>query len=737
MSFARNDLPQQVSMVSTPQASGARRLPQAQTQPLDPIKKSYVGGEGHVAAAQAELQRLEVISQRTNKWADEEAIQAGKNAGIEAGLKPDFSPLRGTGLYSKAFDQAGIQTYANTVESTALQNMQRIYNENRGDPTKLRQALDDWGGNYEAELFDEIKPTFRKLYSDRSLAFTAAADRDYEQNLIDNTIASNETALQAQANTVYAMARNVGNDQIFAKNIEQERGLFVARLLQHAPREGGEFEGIQVASDPARLAAYSWRDIQTMVQKFDMSVAEQRALGQLSRAQDKEGFRQQWLETYSKAGSAVYTPDLIDHIDSRMRGEISRAEGEAGEQRAKRAFDLDLALKTAEVSNDPSVLPTFDDIQIMVDKQQLTPSQGLKLSEDLAKTTKSITDYHDAVSHVELAAQAGVAVDASNKIQMKVVNDRYVSEISKQTGDAATMNARKASYAARMGVLPNALDAEIRSGLRSTNPEAVANATDLYNRLKSANPRLAQDLPEQDRIMATTISMNVEKGYNSQDALVKARENMNVPPAQKEARGKEFDGLIKSSKSSSWIQSQVNSIWHNDPNSIDPAMVMEFDDASRTLYMQSGDLDAARTEALQQVQKTWAKSRVGSSNRWTKHSPEKIYGVPTLDDAANAKWMNEQLVDDLTQGSITVGDWSQDSLMVTPDVSVTSPSGKPVYNIMHKDENGVWQRQLQPDGQPMQWYPQWEQSKMYKKLLDEQKKNVDQARAKRNALMGQ
>lgn len=376
-----------------------------------PLPDAYLGGRGLTMRQASGAKVLQVLNDATNDWADREAIKAGTEEGMKAGMKPDFAPLRGTSLYAQAFDRAGLDSYGSQVETSAMENAQRIYTEHKGDPKSMDTALQAYADGTMKTLPDEMQPKFREIWARRSMAYLADARQEFEKNTIDNTIASNAVALLAQKNSVAGMARTIPNDQVFAQEVGKERELFLQKLLNHAPREGGEFEGRKLDADPTRLPAYTWQQIAEQMHDFDSEIVTQRVMGKFDRAANKTGFMQHWVKEARASGGDVMTPEMIDKIETKMHVEIGRIKSE-------QALNSSVALSALKTVDDRMAAGYDIPAEEMASVASLVSSTGDKRIAQMYQSLQAQQDYAKMLTQStpqEVAAEVMRLQDATRQ----------------------------------------------------------------------------------------------------------------------------------------------------------------------------------------------------------------------------------------------------------------------------------------------------------------------------------
>lgn len=386
---------------------------------LRELPQTYIGGRGHSMQVEAVAGVLAKVNDDLNQFADKQAIMAGTQKGMESGMRPDFQPLRGTSLYAQAFDRAGLESYRNNLEVTATEAAQRIAMESRGDPQMLRQKLDDYAAGMQQDLVPEARGDFQKVWSRRTMALTAQAQEDYERTVIDGLQASAMQAMEKQTNMAYGLARSVADDGAALKLLGEERQSLLTKLLENAPREGGQFEDRKIEADPLRTPVWTFKQIGQIMSRFDGEVAEQRVLGKFARTTDKAGFVKQFQQS---ATDGQFSPDVIDRLSSKMEVEVRR------EDAAARAVQADAmrTVKTVSGMLDDGAPVTDGEMEAARQAAQLAGLDGQALDYKRDEMTllrgMSPLDLENQITELEAAARgqapvtdtAGIRIDQAS-----------------------------------------------------------------------------------------------------------------------------------------------------------------------------------------------------------------------------------------------------------------------------------------------------------------------------------
>ncbi len=327
---------------------------------------------------------------------------------------------------------------------------------------------------------------------------------------------------------------------------------------------------------------------------------------------------------------------------------------------------------------------------------------------------------------------SGTPLDPKNKNDREALNnyfDQSLTQWQESGADQQTMLEHSVEFATQRGMIPDGLQTIIRSGLRGGDADQATIAADTVRRIRNGNPRALTDMPDSDIRLAEHMGALTDAGFKPQEAFTRAIEAEQRPPAYSEVRKKEFDKAVKDSPSRNYIASELNSFFSRDP--IVPALMEDdFNRAAEAEYQRTGNMDSARTVAMNTVRRVWNRSKVGGEYRYMKNAPEVVYGAPGLTEDENSEWMNEQLLDDLRENALIDPDYPIEASNVRILPNPTSGE-QPTYYVSVMDKDGVEHTQLDANGQFLQWQPSWVSSKMYLKKQVEQQNNVESARTER------
>lgn len=408
--------------------------------------------------------------------------------------------------------------------------------------------------------------------------------------------------------------------------------------------------------------------------------------------------------------------------------EVQQDQQQAMLGHAQAESDLTLAIARGEKGR--------PDIEDAYRAQRISPEKRTSLNHAIDVIEEKQNAIAQAVAKVSAAGAGGAPLDPKSKDDRAGLNFHY-DAVSK-AWPAEEVVDRGLAYSAQYGMVPTALQARIRGGLHSGRPELAIEAARTVNRLRNANPQLVGEIgDENDLRLANLISTYDGAGSAPERALQLAVDGLKVPKAERDARADDFDAqrgktaVERHTADTAWLLKQ-NDTWGRDPN-VDPLMRSEFVSVAKAEFEKTGNIEASRRMALDNINRVWGRSSVGGSLRYMKDAPEKFYGAPALSQTENAAWMNEQLAADVAKGALV-----DPGNPITPDrikllVDPTrAQGGSPVYQVWLAAPDGSWQQVIKPDGNPIAWKPDWATSADFKRRQDEKQRMIDVARGLRS-----
>ncbi len=128
------------------------------------------------------------LARRFGAMADEFAVAEGRQAGQVDGTDPNFRPSGAKTLRGQAYDEAGIRSYLDQLDTALRTDMQGVFEaeDNRRNPDKLLGALQGVKATYERDhVFPEVKARFEKRFGDLASAYRNKAVENFENERKD------------------------------------------------------------------------------------------------------------------------------------------------------------------------------------------------------------------------------------------------------------------------------------------------------------------------------------------------------------------------------------------------------------------------------------------------------------------------------------------------------------------------------------------------------------------------
>lgn len=407
-------------------------------------------------------------------------------------------------------------------------------------------------------------------------------------------------------------------------------------------------------------------------------------------------------------------------LKSAMAAQVSATADQEKELKAKQAAiasDLELNVKRGNAS--------YSDIEQAYRNGDITPAKRTELSlwadDNIAKKQA------DAAAVLKVAS--GIPLDPKNKGDRKALNTFYDSMTQQwqaENADPAVILEKSTDFAIERGMVPDALQATIRGGLRSGNAEQAVGVSNVLRRIQNGNPRALSDFSAEDIRFGTLIGSLADAGYPAKEAFSRAIEAEQRTPEQQKALEATFKTYDKDHDPESYIKEGL-ATWGDDPNEIPAGMLADFNAVARSEYGRTGNMDAARKLALQKIGSQWGVTEIGGAPGYMRQAPEKVYGIAGKSASDNASWISEQLMTDLGNDEL------MKALRIEPDNSnvfltyAPASGDKPEYIVTVKNGN---------DFIPLArtWKPDYATSAQATKDAQERTDSIESARKKRTGM---
>lgn len=545
----------------------------------------------------------------------------------------------------------------------------------------------------------------------------------------------------------------------------------------------------QLVTSPEKIG-FIQRNVLSSIQALDASDVEKKQLAKAANRQLNEAALSGTIQANPVAALADINAGKYDNLDAghlaamrsnavsqiRANEEHARAaQHEADYQKGKAQAVADKAAKQQADMNlsDLSIgiergTAGYQDVESAYNggKGWLSPSERAQAVIALDQRGVKDAKAQASLDFVAGAKTGAYQIDPKNADQMKAVDADYLGQAKLWTtpsvdpaGGAeipaktpAQIRDLTLGYVTKLGVVPEALQGQIRGQLRNGGNEQMAASADMLEQFRQINPALLDDFSKPDIERATAITDQVNAGVPIPQAVKNTLEQQQVAPTVTDSRTKAYDDLTKPptgqtrlQATQGEIQGAANSTWQRfvpfktNP-AVPPEMAGDYDLLKRDAYLRTGDMGQAQKSALDSIGRTWGQSAINGTVTWMKTPPENFYSAPAkyaLTPEQNTDWMKDQLVQDFTKGGVMVDASAgavKDRLSVVPSNRVNA-QGQPLYQVMFKDSMGNIGPAVSTDknGQtvPTLWAPDWETSTKKQEIDAQQAQHLGQLQTER------
>ena len=277
-----------------------------------------------------------------------------------------------------------------------------------------------------------------------------------------------------------------------------------------------------------------------------------------------------------------------------------------------------------------------------------------------------------------------------------------------------------------LGFAPPAMQADLRAGLVGPNMEQRYNAARVIAEIHDKNPYAYTNIPQDQIDTAYMINDARKSGADPRKSLEWVNQIMEVPESTKQTR----KNIYREEKYTDHNPKELKSLdWVN--GTIPDSLTTEYENAVKSHYTRTGNIDQSRKLAGLQIQRHWGYSDL--AGKMMQYPPEKVFSSHERD----TRWLDTRfkeatstLIANMPKAtrdyyeSILNRPLAADDFKIASDATVGKAIGQIGYPIIAPD--GSW---LQNEhGIPLRWIPQYKGTQQYfksmqdKKILEQQKK---------------
>lgn len=372
---------------------------------------------------------------------------------------------------------------------------------------------------------------------------------------------------------------------------------------------------------------------------------------------------------------------------------------------AKTASDLEIAVSRGQ-AGEPAIEAAFE-------AGVIGASKRTQLVKEVDRQRAGAVELAGQLQLVGGALEGSSVLDPRNTDHKKAV-DAYYGAIQPQIEELPPdlQNEAKAVTSARLGIVPEAVQGELRGSLRAGSEEQIVQAADLYDRLREKNLQTLNDFTQEDIELAVTVQTLIRAGVDPGQAVTDTQDKIKRSPQEQEIREDLYRRQTSGATgepAADFLEDELGEFFAFDAE-IPHAMVGEFDFVARESFLRTGNIDAARETAVEVMRRTWGETNIGRK-RWQKYAPEVVY-----DNGVDPEWIEEQLA----------AEAGQEDLRLESDL-LTGREAQPSYLVMIEDDNGVLRPMLDANSIPLRWRPDWATSPAAQRVAEAQAGEVEAA----------
>lgn len=414
--------------------------------------------------------------------------------------------------------------------------------------------------------------------------------------------------------------------------------------------------------------------------------------------------RQGFDEHYQRASEA----------DARQRQadlDRQRAIEERDTARANGWFVVDLAREIETGSKG------LRDIESARADGRLTPAQYASLTTTWAAYNRGQVQLAQEEKRVSEAVGGGAMLNPKSKADRDAVDVWFAQQA--QGAQPDDLQRLIITTATRTGIIPPSVVGQLNGAARGS-PERMAWAADTFQTLDQQAPVALEDLPDDTKRPLRLMAQYTNAGYGPADAQRRVLADLQVTDTVKTEREKFVrEGGLTSPTELAWAWFQTGadgaarsdqSFWERGKQGLDdPDLAMSVKAAFQRDYANAfrltGNDQAARLEAADNIKKRWWVTDTDGSRRWMQYAPELVYGGR---DRASSEWLGQQLVDQAEKASGLPADKLRGNLSIISDpltARAASAGIPPTYAIWRRTDSGVMEPVLAADGSALRFQP--------------------------------
>lgn len=215
------------------------------------------------------------MADRVGRFADEAAVEEGKQEGALAGFDPEFRPRGDLTLFSRAYDQAAVHTYRSQMSVQVSSQLEEAFDKHKDNPAAFNKAAGElkkgWLGKIDLSLAPHVLPDFEATFSRLSLGYNRQATRNQLEQQKQTQVAALNEDLAQRLKLVDQQAFRLGLDETADAALAGE----LTSLRQRIGQRGADGRFL-IAPDMQA----------SVLRKAEQQIATSRLIGAFSRLDD-------------------------------------------------------------------------------------------------------------------------------------------------------------------------------------------------------------------------------------------------------------------------------------------------------------------------------------------------------------------------------------------------------------------------------------------------------------------
>ena len=629
-------------------------------------------GTGFAQGASSVLQKLQKFGQSTDRVIAIQQAQAGLE---EAEGETDISKKREASLGEKiltggvktaAYNKALETSYLAGISNDTREQIAAIEAENPNDITLFNEKV----SAYIAGMSKEVDPSVRE----QVLQFADNQVTNARIRVHGNTIRKNKQIAAAESNKAI---ETFGQDA--AKLAREGNVIGSAEAVQNA------FTVIDSMVESEDLLP---DQAARMKRGIEREASEQSLRLQFDGLIESEGVQAAFdrLEELEEKPAKGWTPDEWDTFVRSQRADITGEAVRLQKQNAgnkilhaKEVSDLKIMASTGVNLQGEPVTPSkiIGEAERLFSEGKLTGNERANIIGGVINEQKQQAENAFVKQKVARRLAGDAVLDLTQKDVDLTWNEDLAPEVNQLPPEAK--NATIAEFVNSTKIIPSAVNTEIKNGLISDDPEVVAQAAGLIDRLDSVRGIADEKLTPNERAFANAVT-GLMQNMEPAEAIKLARENTNPNDQGR------IDARVSQIKDEKWrdkYTDEVEGEFAGFFGDLDPVALGQMSKEYGVLFeehFKAGmDYGAARDKAFQLLERNWKSTNATAKSRTMKYAPEDYYSVN-----GSVEYIQKDLSKSVRSASLGLPEFEAEDLVLISDQQTAreAAAGKPSYLVM-------------------------------------------------------